>query len=138
VLKSWCCGPASSVAVDVFEGSIRISPSADDKVTAEITSLSVTSRSKWAAERALGSIGVTTVQRASSIEIVATGASVPGFGWRGYITNSVDVDLHVPDGVRLTLKVGQGQIDAGGVENPSHSWRGYFRTGTIQSETDAP
>ena len=119
-VRSWDCGPASSVTVDVFEGSISVSPSTDGRVTAEITRVSVTGRSQWAADRALGTIDVTTSQRANSIEIVAKGASVPGFGWRGYITNTVHVDLHVPDGVRLELRVGEGQIDAGGVVNLDH------------------
>jgi hypothetical protein len=137
VVKSWGCGPASSVTVDVFEGSISVSASTDGRVTAEIMSVSVTSRSQWAAERALGSIDVTTSQSGDSIEIVATGASEPGFGSRGYITKTVNVDVHVPDGVRLTLRVGKGQIDAGGVVNLEHSWQGYFRAGTIQSGTDS-
>jgi hypothetical protein len=136
VVKSWGCGPASSVALDVLEGSISVSPSTDGRVTAEIMSLSVTSRSQWAADRALGSIDVTTSQRADSIEIVAKGASVPDFGWRGYITNTVTVDLHVPDGVRLTLRVAKGTIDAGGIVNLDHRWRGYFSAGTMQSGSD--
>ncbi len=136
LVRSWDCGSASSVTVDVFEGSISVSPSTDGRVTAEIMSLSVTSRSQWAADRALGTIDVTTSRRANSIEIVAMGASVPGFGWRGYITNTAHVDLHVPDGVRLDLGVGEGQIDAGGVVNLDHRWRGYFGAGTIQSGTD--
>ena len=138
VVRSWACGPASSVTVDVFEGSISVSASSDGKVTAEIMSVSVTSRSQSAAERALGSIEVTTSQSGDSIEIVATGASEPGFGARGYIANTVNVDLHVPDGVRLILRVGKGQIDAGGVVNLERSWRGYFIAGTIQSGTDRP
>jgi hypothetical protein len=137
MVRSWDCGPASSVTVDVFEGSICVSPSTDGKVTAEIMSVSVTSRSQWSADRALGTIDVTTSQRGNSIEIVAKGASVEP-SWRGYITNNVHVDLHVPDGVRLDLRVGKGQIDAGGVVNLDLSWRGYFGAGTIQSGADRP
>ena len=136
--RTWDCGSASSVTVDVFEGSIRVSPSTDGKVTAEIMSVSVTSRSQWSADRALGTIDVTTSQRGDSIEIIAKGASVPPFAWRGYITNTAHVDLHVPDGVRLDLRVGKGQIDAGGVVNLDRSWRGYFGAGTIQSRADSP
>jgi hypothetical protein len=103
--------------VDVFEGSISVLPSTDGKVTAEIMSVSVTSRSQSAADRALDTIDVTTSQRGNAIEIVARGASVPGSWWgRGYITNKAHVDLHVPEGVRLKLRVGQGCIDDGGIE----------------------
>ena len=133
--RTWDCGPASSVTVDVFEGSIRVSPSTDGRVTAEIMTVSVTSRSQWSADRALSTIDVTTSQRGNSIEIIARGASVPP-SWRGYIINTAHVDLHVPDGVRLDLRVGKGQIDAGGVVNLDRSWRGYFGAGTIQSGTD--
>jgi hypothetical protein len=137
VVRSWDYGPTSFVTVDIFEGSISVSPSTDGRVTAEITSVSVTSRSQWSADRALGTIDVTTNQKGNSIEIVARGASVPaGPLWRGYITNKVHVDLHVPEGARLDLRVGQGQIDAGGVVNGDGSWRVYFVAGTIQSGRD--
>jgi hypothetical protein len=46
VVKSWDCEPASSVAVavDVAEGSIRVSPSKDGRITAEIMAVSLTER----------------------------------------------------------------------------------------------
>ena len=136
-VKSWGGGPATSVIVEVFEGSIQVLPSTDGRVTAEIMALSLTSRSQRVADRALETIDVCTSQRGNSIEIVARGApSVPGPEWRGYITNTAHVVLHVPDGVRLDLRVGKGEIDVGGVVNVDHSWRGYFRAGTIPLGTD--
>ena len=135
-VNSWGCGPATSVTVEVFEGSIQVLPTTDARVTAEIMAVSVTSRSQRVADRALDTIAVTTSQRGDSIEIVARGApSVTGPEWRGYITNTARVVLRVPDGVRLDLCVGNGQIDAGGVVNLERRWRGYFGAGTIQSGT---
>jgi hypothetical protein len=133
VVKSWDCESRSSITVDVVEGSISVSPSTDGRLTAEITAVSVTKRSQWAADRALRSIEVATSQKANSIGIIARGASVPRSLWRHHITNEAHVVLHVRDGVRLDLSVGKGQIDAGGVVNLEGRWRGYFGAGTIQS-----
>ncbi len=138
-VKSWGCGPATSVTVEVFEGSIQVLPSTDGRVTAEIMALSLTSRSQRVADRALETIDVRTRQEGDSIEIVVSGApSVSGPEWRGYVTNAAYVVLRVPDGVRLDLSVGRGQIDAGGVVNLDRRWRGCFRAGTIQSGTGEP
>jgi hypothetical protein len=138
-VTSWACGPSTSVRVELFEGSIRVLPSTDDRVTAEIMALSLTSRSQWVADRALETIEVRTSQRGDSIEIITRGApSVPGPEWRGYITNAAQVVLGVPDGVRLDLCVGKGQIDAGGVVNLDGRWRGSFGAGTIHSVNGDP
>ena len=112
---------------------MTVSPSTDGRLTAEITAVSVTKRSQGAADRALGTIEVATSKKGNSIGIIARGVSVPASFWRGYITNEAHVVLHVPDGVRLDLSVGEGTIDAGGVLNLDGRWRGYFGGGTIQS-----
>jgi hypothetical protein len=113
VALSWDVEAEPLVAVDVSEGAINVLPSVDGKVSAEITSLSVTSRSQWAAERALRTINVTTRQADNAIEIIATGESDNSSEIRGYITNTTYVVLRVPDGVRLSLRVGRGRIAVG-------------------------
>jgi hypothetical protein len=111
--KSWDCGPAPTVSINLFEGSIRVFPAADGNVSADIMALSLTSRSQWAADGALETIEVTASQKGDLIEILASGASVDGPLWRGYITNTVDVNVFIPDGVSLKLIVAQGSIDVG-------------------------
>lgn len=113
VTRSWNRESPPSITVDDFEGSIDVLPSSDGQVSAEIMCVSVTSRSQWSADRALNTIDVTTSQRGNDIQIVAAGASVADFLWRGYITNTAHVELRVPDGVRLSLRVGHGRIAVG-------------------------
>jgi hypothetical protein len=133
-VKSWDCRPGTSVRLEVREGSIEVLPSADGRITAEVMTISITSRSQRVADRALETIEVITTQAGDSIEILAGGAaSVPGPEWLGYLTNLAHVVLHVPEGVRLDLSVSKGQINAGGVVNLDGRWRGHFVAGTIHS-----
>jgi hypothetical protein len=110
-VTSWSCGPEPSVTVDIYEGSISVLPGTAGRITADILGVSVTKRSQAAADRALGSIDVATRPTSDGVEIVARGdASVPG---RRNITNDVNVQLFVPAGARLDLRVGRGQIAVG-------------------------
>jgi hypothetical protein len=61
----------------------------------------------------LNTIEVTTSQKGNDIQVVAAGASVAGPWWRGYLTNTAHVELRVPDGVRLSLRMGHGRIAVG-------------------------
>jgi hypothetical protein len=110
-VTSWSCGPEPSVTADVYEGSISVLPGTAGRITADILAVSLTKRSQAAADRALGSIDVATRPMSNGVEIIARGdASVPG---RRYITNDVHVQLFVPAGIRLDLRVGRGQIAVG-------------------------
>src|SRR3954469_11564584 len=50
IRRDWALGPAPTITVDLFEGDIRVLPSADDRISAEIQSSVVTKISQEAAD----------------------------------------------------------------------------------------
>jgi hypothetical protein len=95
------------VTVDVFEGTIQVFPSGDGMVSAKITNVAVSELSPADAEEALGTIDLDMDHQADSIRIVARGAT------RRNCRLETHVELRVPDGVRLDVRTGRGDIRIG-------------------------
>jgi hypothetical protein len=135
--KSWDLGPLPSITVDVFEGSILVLPSHDDKVHAETTAGVLAEDSRSAAHEALQTITIQTDQQGDTLRISARGASCPHPG-SSWVRKDVRVDLYVPPGVRLDLRTGRGDIQVGRSFDGSNPIHRPIATPSIRARNDSP
>jgi hypothetical protein len=107
VKRVWTSGPAPSITVDLFEGSITIVPGPEGVITADIFTGASTKWSQAAADDAHEAISLGLHQQGDTLRITARGIS------RGGIRNSIGVTLSVPRRANLDLRTGGGNIRVG-------------------------
>lgn len=107
VRHGWQVGPASTVAVDVFEGSIVVLPGEVGKVTAEMTLVAQSNWSLRDSEAGLQTMKLGLDQEDGVVRIAAMAG--PGGGFR----KECEVQLFVPPGVSLDLRTGRGSVHVG-------------------------
>ena len=106
----WDAGAAPSVVVAVAEGSITVSQAGDGRVSASLTKLAVVEGKQADADAALAGIVVTATQDGGTIRIEVKPApdARPG-------QYRADLDLKVPPGAAVDLRIGSGPIAIGKV-----------------------
>lgn len=107
IRKVWSVGPSPSVMVDLFEGSITVTPGADGEIAVDVEASVDTKKSRADAERAAKTLHWGFHRWGNSIRVTARGLSEVG------INNSIGVRLSVPPGVNLDLRTERGNIYVG-------------------------
>lgn len=132
--RAWDLGPATEVTVDSFEGSIRVEPSGDGRVAAEVTAAPLAEDFRSAAAEGLRTIAAEFDHRGDTLRIAARGrrspVSAPG----------AEADPSIPSNVRLDLRKsrGDGRVGCGARRsraNLAPIWPGPSAFGTTRGTT---
>jgi hypothetical protein len=117
--RAWEAGASPKIVIDACDGAIMVKPSLDGRITADVTRHTLCKNlSKAVAEDALRYIHVEMIEEGDIIRIVTRPTEyMPknNYARTGtYINVSTDIEVAVPEGARLDLRTGVGQIEVVG------------------------